>query len=191
MVLAVGFALGVPALLAADPAQTRLDKLFGGSFELTSPDHVRISDKSLLGKYLLITFGYTHCPDICPTSLAVVGDAIDKLGERADAVQPIFITLDPARDTPEKLKEFAKSFHPRILMLTGSEQEIAAIAKAYRVHRRKYALAETANTPAEYGVDHGSLTYLIGPDGAFRTLFPFGTTVEQLATSLKSYVAPK
>jgi cytochrome oxidase Cu insertion factor (SCO1/SenC/PrrC family) len=189
VLFAVGYIQGVPALFAADPAQQRLDHLFGGPFELTSPDHVRVSDRSLRGKFLLITFGYTHCPDICPTGLAIVGEAIDELGDQGKSVQPIFITVDPDRDTPEKLKEYGKSFHQRYLMLTGSEQEIAAVAKAYRVHRRKYAFADTANTRADYGVDHGSLMYLIGPDGSFRTIFPYGTTVEQLTTSLKSYVA--
>ena len=183
--------LATPVSATSDLAPDRFDRLFGGPFELTSANSHRVSDASLRGQFLLVMFGYTNCPDICPTSLAIVGEALDNLAEKAGAVQPVFITVDPARDTPQKLKEYAKSFDPRFLMLTGSESEIATVAKAYRVHRQTYVFSDAGSESGRYGVDHGSLMYLMGPDGKFRTIFPHGTTTEQLTTALRRYLSQR
>jgi protein SCO1/2 len=115
-------------------------------------------------------------------------EAIESLGVSGNAIQPIFITVDPARDTPQKLAEYAKSFHPRFLMLTGSEDEIAAVAKAYRVHRHKFLFPGSDKSDQHYGVDHGSITYLMGPDGQFRTLMPHGTPAERMTEILKRHL---
>lgn len=189
LVLASLFA--TPTIAASGAAPDRFGRLFGGPFVLTSTDSQPVSDGSFRGRFLLVTFGYTNCPDICPTSLAVVGNALENLAGEAGAVQPIFITVDPARDTPQKLKDYAKSFDPRILMLTGSESEISAVAKAYRVHRQTYAFADAGSQAGHYGVDHGSLMYLMGPDGKFRTIFPHGTTAEALTTALRRYLGQR
>ncbi len=174
----------VPMAMAAGDLPAGLS--FGGPFELTDQNGRLRSDRDFRGKFLLIFFGYTGCPDICPLDLSVISRALDRLGVQGKRIQPIFITVDPARDTPEVLRDFISGFHPRFVALTGSESRIAAIAKAYRVHRRK-VIVEPAY-PQDYLVDHGSLTYLMGPDGSFRTLFPHGTSAERMATVLRSYL---
>ena len=110
--------------------------------------------------------------------------ALESLGAAAERVQPVFITVDPARDTPPVLAEYVESFHPRLIGLTGSEAEIAAAARAYRVHRVKYAPAHGG----DYAVDHGSLTYLMGPEGGFLTLIPHGASAERLAQALARHL---
>ena len=168
-----------------------LAKRFGGPFELTAASGERISDVSLRGRLLLISFGYTNCPDICPTTLALMTEALESLGASGDAIQPIFISVDPQRDTPEKLAAYARSFHPRLLMLTGTETEIASVAKVYRVHRHKFLFPGQSATDVNYGVDHGSLMYLMGADGRFLTLIPHGATAERIAEVLRRYTVSK
>lgn len=176
----------VAALAAGDDP---LARHFGGPFALTSQDSQAVHDTDFRGKFMLVTFGYTHCPDICPTVLASMTQTLEDLGPAADQIQPIFITVDPARDTAEVLAKYRASFHPRLLMLTGSEPEIAAVAKAYRVHRRKYLLRKDREPKSEdYGVDHGSLVYLMGPDGKFLTFFPYGTPPEKMQATLTRYL---
>lgn len=167
---------------AADPLARR----FGGAFSLVAPDGRRVTDRDLRGRFVLVTFGYTSCPDICPTDLAVMAQALEALGPPAERIQPLFVTVDPARDTPDVLRDYVASFHPRLLGLTGSEAEVAAAARAYKVHRRK-VLSSPGQTEG-YLVDHSSLTYLMGPDGGFLTLFPTGTTADRMAAALRTYV---
>jgi protein SCO1/2 len=114
-----------------------------------------------------------------------MGEALKKLGREADGIQPLFITVDPARDTKELLADYVTSFHPRLLGLTGSEAEVADAVRAWKVHRVKYT---PANDPGSYGVDHSSLTYLMGPDGKFRTLIPHNTSAERMAEIVRSYL---
>jgi protein SCO1/2 len=180
----------VLALIVLASAPARADEPwpigFGGPFTLTDHTGRRRSDTDFRGSWLLLQFGYTSCPDICPLSLDALSAALDALGPSGGRVQPLFVTVDPARDTPAVLAGFVAAFHPRLLGLTGSEAEIAAVAKAYRVHRRKI-VADPAH-PEDYLVDHGSFTYLMGPDGAFVTLFPYGTEAAAMARALKSYL---
>jgi protein SCO1/2 len=117
--------------------------LVGGPFSLTDHTGRKVTDKDFLGKYMLVFFGYTYCPDLCPTELQVMSAALDKLGAKADDIQPIFITFDPQRDTPEVLKLYISNFHPRLVGLTGTPEEIAA-AKAYRVY---YSKLENSSGP--------------------------------------------
>ena len=112
--------------------------------------------------------------------------ALDQLGALAGNVQPIFITVDPARDTPERLAGFVAHFHPDLIGLTGVEADIREVAKAFKVHRQKVAPKKT--DAAGYMVDHGSITYLMGPDGRFVTLFPYGTTATFMAAAIKTYL---
>lgn len=183
---AVLIAASVVAIAATDDP---LAKHFGGPFSLTSHEDRTVSDADFRGEFMLVAFGYTNCPDVCPTVLADVTNALEELGPAADMIQPIFITVDPARDTAEVLAKYRKSFHPRLIMLTGSEQQIAAVSKAYRVHRRKFLYPkQQGQSSDEYGVDHGSLIYLMGRDGKFLTFFPYGTPSEKMAAILKKYL---
>lgn len=186
LLLVMGWFLCAMSPISADDL---LAKHFGGPFTLTSHDGRTVSDADFRGRFMLVAFGYTHCPDICPTVLAEMTNALDELGAVADSIQPIFITVDPARDTTDVLSQYRKSFHSRLIMLTGSEQRIAGTAKAYRVHRRKYLFPRAAESdPNAYGVDHGSLVYLMGPDGKFVTFFPYGTSADKMAEVLRRYV---
>ena len=156
--------------------------LVGGPFSLVDQDGRRVTEKDFLGKYMLVFFGYTYCPDICPTELQVMSAALDQLGLEADRIQPIFVSIDPARDTPEVLKAYVANFGPRLIGLTGSPEEVAAIAKAYRAY---YAKAGNGSTGTDYLMDHSSIIYLMGPDGRFVKHMPYTTDAAKLATELK------
>ena len=136
----------------------------GGPFALVDGDGRPVTDRTWRGKYMLVYFGYTFCPDVCPTTLSAVADALDKMGARADRVQPLFITVDPRRDKPAVVRQYAAAFGPRVIGLTGSPEQIAAVAKAYRVY---YAEHKTGPGPDDYTMDHSSVLYLMGPDGRF------------------------
>jgi protein SCO1 len=148
------------ALLLTSPAATRLRAdepwpvSFGGPFALVDHAGRRVTDQDFRGSWLLVQFGYTGCPDLCPLGLDTLAGALDLLGPAAaPQVRPLFVTVDPARDTPTALAGFVPAFHPRLLGLTGNEPEIRAVAKAYRVHRRK-VLPNPAR-PDDYLIDHG------------------------------------
>ena len=138
--------------------------LLGGPFTLEDGNGKQVSDSDFRGKYMLVYFGYTFCPDVCPTTLNEVADALDHLGPKADRLQPIFITVDPRRDTPSVVKQYTAAFSPRLLGLTGTPDQIAKVAKAYRVY---YAEHRTGPGPNDYSMDHSSILYLMGPDGKF------------------------
>ena len=159
----------------------------GGPFTLVDQDGKTVTDKDFRGQYLMIYFGYTYCPDVCPTSLTYMSDALDLLGDTAARVTPMLITIDPARDTPEHLKEYAAYFHPRLHALTGSPEQIAAVAKAYRVYYSKVK-GEDA-TEDDYLMDHSSVTYVMGPDGMFRLHFSHGTDAETMASRLRDIIS--
>ncbi len=135
----------------------------GGPFTLIDGSGQTVTDRTFRGRFMLVYFGYTFCPDVCPTTLTTVAAALDRLGPQADQVQPLFITVDPARDTPKVMHEYTAAFSPRILGLTGSEQQIGAVARGYRVYFASHAAAGTS----DYTVDHSSILYLMGPDGRF------------------------
>lgn len=177
-----GPAPGTAPAPGADPLAGR----FGGPFTLTAHDGRRLSDTDFRGRFMLVYFGYTTCEDLCPLDLAVIEAALKELGPAADIVQPLFVTVDPARDTVPVMAAYVANFHPRLIGLTGSEPEIAAVARAYKVHRRKVRPA--AGGPEAYIVDHGSLTYLMGPDGQFRTLVPHKTEAAAMAAVLRRYL---
>jgi len=134
----------------------------GGPFTLIDQNGVKRSSADFHGKYMLIYFGYSFCPDVCPTTMALMSDALDKMGPKADAVVPIFISIDPERDTPAKLKPYVASFGPRFVGLTGDLKTIKKVADLYRVYIKKEPL-ENGN----YAMDHSSVIYLMGPDGKF------------------------
>ena len=160
--------------------------LVGGPFTLTDQNGKRVTEKDFLGKYMLVFFGYTYCPDICPTELQVMMAALDTIGSEADKVQPVFISIDPARDTPKVLNTYVSNFGPRLIGLTGTTDEVAAAAKAYRVY---YAKAGTSSSATDYLMDHSSIIYLMGPDGRFVKHVPYTTDAAKLAEAIKESIS--
>jgi protein SCO1 len=154
----------------------------GGPFTLEDGSGNRVSDKDFRGRYMLVYFGYTFCPDVCPTTLGAVADAMDKLGPAASRIQPLFITVDPKRDTPPVVRQYAAAFGPRIIGLTGTPEEIAAVAKAYRVY---YAEHRTGNGPDDYSMDHSSVLYLMNPNGGFVAPVRADLSGDEIAANLK------
>lgn len=159
--------------------------LVGGPFTLTDQTGKRVTDQDFRGKYMLIFFGFTYCPDVCPTELQVMSAALDALGPQGEKIQPVFISIDPARDTPEAMKIYVSNFHPRMVGLTGSEADIAAVAKAYRVY---YAKAKGSENSPDYLMDHSTILYLIGPDGKFVKHFTYNTDVKVLTEGLRDVI---
>lgn len=160
----------------------------GGPFTLTDQTGARVSDRQFAGRYRLIYFGYSFCPDVCPVDLQKLMQGLKLLEQddpaKAARIQPIFITVDPARDTPTVLKQYVAAFHPRLIGLTGSEQEIAAVAKEYGVYYRK---AE-GTSPDAYLVDHARQTVLYGPEGEPIALIPQEDSPQAIAAELAKWV---
>jgi len=151
----------------------------GGPFALTDQNGKRRTEADYRGKYMLIFFGYTFCPDVCPTTLAVMSAALDMMGSRADRIVPIFITVDPKRDKPEILKAYLDAFGPRWVGLTGAPEEIAAVAKEYRVFYRV-----NAGEGDNYTVDHSGVVYLMNPDGSYLANYSLANTPDLMAADL-------
>jgi protein SCO1/2 len=154
----------------------------GGPFTLQDGSGKRVTDKDFRGKYMLVYFGYTFCPDVCPTTLNAVADAMDKLGPSASRIQPLFITVDPKRDTPAVVKQYAAAFGPSIEGLTGTPEEIATVAKEYRVY---YAEHRTGTGPNDYSMDHSSVLYLMSPTGGFIAPVRADQSGDEIAANLK------
>jgi protein SCO1 len=182
----IGAIAGAGVLLLAtpqggQPVQSSGAALIGGPFSLVGGDGKPVTDRDFRGRYMLIFFGFTHCPDICPAELQVVAQALEQLGDKAKKVVPIFITLDPERDTPEAMANYVKSFGPNFVGLTGSPEAIAAAAKAYRV---AYSKVENKESAGDYSVDHSALVYLMDPEGRYVTHFSYGLSADQMAEKL-------
>lgn len=157
----------------------------GGPFELTDQNGERRTERDYRGRLMLVYFGFTYCPDVCPTALTVVTTALDQLGDQADQVVPIFITVDPERDTAPVLKDYMAQFSPRYVGLTGDETQIAQAAKAYRVY---YARAPGSDG-APYMMDHTSLLYLMDQNGRFHTHFTHSNKAEDIAAAVRKLLA--
>jgi protein SCO1/2 len=155
--------------------------LVGGPFELVDQDGKVRHDTDFAGQYMLVYFGYTYCPDVCPTSLAIMSRALQGLGAEADRITPIFITVDPERDTVEEMQDYVSHFGPRMVGLTGTPEQVRQAAKAYRVY---YAKGDDGQDDGTYLMDHSSITYLMGPDGRYITHFPYGTTAAEMTAGL-------
>ncbi|WP_339635482.1 SCO family protein [uncultured Sneathiella sp.] len=153
----------------------------GGSFSLVNHKGERVTDEDYRGKLLLIFFGFVNCPDVCPTEMQTISLAMEELGEQASEVTPLFITVDPERDTPQAMSDFVAAFHPSLVGLTGSEEEIADVKKKYRVYGQK----QEGGDPDYYLVDHTSFTYLMGKDGDLITVFSFGVPSEEIAAKIR------
>ena len=173
--------LGVGGYLFLSGGQQPTGMAVGGPFSLVDGDGKPVTDKTWRGRYMLVYFGYTFCPDVCPTTLNNVADALDKLGAGADRVQPLFVTVDPKRDGPAVVKQYAAAFGPRMVGLTGSPEQIRAAARAYRVYFSEH---KTGAGPDEYTMDHSSVLYLMGPDGRFVAPIRAEASGEQMAAEL-------
>jgi len=149
----------------------------GGAFSLTRQDGVAVTERDYANQWMLIYFGFTFCPDVCPTELGRMADVMDMLGPLAGRVTPVFITIDPERDRPDNLADYVSRFHPRLQGLTGTTEQIAAVARQFRVF---YARANSPNT-TDYLMDHSSFIYLVGPDNRVRSLFRPDTAVDGMA----------
>ena len=180
-VAAGGYALyyGQPAADIATSDKARI----GGPFELTRHDGKRVSDKDFRGAYMLVFFGYTSCPDVCPAQLKVISAALDRLGEKARRIQPVFITVDPERDSPRVLARYVSAFHPRLVGLTGTTQEIARVTRAYGVY---HARVKDSGQSKDYLMTHTTTAYLMAPDGRFVKHLSYTTDVEAMAAALSA-----
>jgi protein SCO1/2 len=160
----------------------------GGPFTLAAAKGRSVSDQEFRGKWLLVYFGYTHCPDVCPTTLLEIGQALQQLGPLAANVQPIFITIDPERDTPEAVSAYLEAFDRRIIGLSGTPAEIANVAKEYRVYYKKQE--RSGMKTEDYLMEHSAFVYVMGPTGAYVTLFSprQGQGPDQMALRLRDFI---
>lgn len=202
---ALGIALCAVSAAKLYIARTAVDEsvaaasppLPGGPFALVDHTGRAITERDFRGKFMLVFFGYTFCPDVCPTDLQIISNAMDMLGPDGERVQPIFITLDPERDTVKVLAEYVSHFHPRLIGLTGAPAQVKAAAKAYRaVYYKVYPLpfsdeseekdeTDTQDDNANYLVAHSAVTYLMGPDGRFLKIFDHESDPKRMADGIR------
>jgi protein SCO1/2 len=157
----------------------------GGSFSLIDDHGAAVTDRSFPGKYLLVYFGYTNCRDVCPATLNTVAAALDRLGGKAGLVQPLFITVDPQRDTPAALRKYVGSFTPKLVGLSGTAAELRKVEDEYRVTR----ISRQEGTAPDYAVDHSSVLYLMAPDGRFIAPIPADASEMVVAQAIARYVS--
>jgi len=188
------FSAPIAANEAVEPSATELIEGLlsgrapvGGPFDLTDQTGHRRTDVDFPGKLVVVYFGYTYCPDVCPTELQSISLALDRLGAAAEAVQPLFITVDPERDTPARLAEFVSSFHPRLIGLTGSLADIRKTAIAYRT----FFVKNRAAMPGDYSVDHTGFIYLVGKDGRYPGFLPPGLAPDAIADAIRARLEPE
>jgi protein SCO1 len=178
------FLAGALALFAAVwftlPKDVTQPSSVGGPFTLTDQNGRVISDRDFKGKPFVVFFGFTNCPDICPTTLFEMSEVLKRLGSDAEKTAGLFISVDPERDTPEKLKDYLSSFHPRIFGLTGTPGEIAAVEKEYRVYAKKIPLKD-----GDYTMDHTAVVYLMDKAGRFVAPFNLKKSADEAAADLK------
>jgi protein SCO1 len=155
----------------------------GGPFSLTDQNGRTVTDADLKGKPFLVFFGFTNCPDICPTALFDMSEVLRRLGPDAEKVNAIFISVDPARDTPEKMKDYLQSFHERISALTGTQADIDAVTKAYKAYAKRVPL-----DGGDYTMDHSAIVYLMDKNGRFVAPFNLKRPADEAAADLRRYL---
>ena len=165
-------------------AGTALANAIGGPFQLIDQNGKPVSDVELKGKWQLVFFGYTHCPDTCPTALNEISLALDQLGKKRQDVEVVFITVDPDRDTPDVLKSYVQSFDAPIIALTGSPEAIKQAAKAYRVFYAKHPRPD-----GDYDMDHSAVIYVMNPEGRFTATFTPDSTADAIAQRLQKLIS--
>ncbi len=183
VILFLAAALGSYALWLSRPLSTGSGvALVGGPFTMLNHRAETVNEKTFLGKPMLLFFGFTFCPDVCPTELQVMTAALVEMGEAGKDIQPILVSIDPARDTPEILASYVSNFGDNVIGLTGTAEQVAAMAKAYRVF---YQRQDNPKDPANYSMDHSAIIYLMGADGKFLKHFSYTTDAKGLASGLK------
>jgi protein SCO1/2 len=155
----------------------------GGPFALKDQNGRTVTEADFKGRPFLVFFGFTNCPDVCPTALFDMSEVFRRLGPDADKVSALFISVDPARDTPEKLKDYLQSFHERILALTGSQSDIDAVTKAYKAYAKRVPLEG-----GDYTMDHSAIVYLMDKNGRFVAPFNLKRPADEAAADLRRYL---
>jgi protein SCO1/2 len=190
VLMLAGFLAGVASIVLVvilvsgrDPVPSAGAAAIGGPFSLTDQNGRTVTDKDLRGHPFLVFFGFTHCPDVCPTSLFEISELLGRLGPDAQKLSAVFVTIDPERDTPAAMKDYLSSFNPHLVGLTGDPAAIAAVAKEYRVYVKKVPLDN-----GDYTMDHTALVYLMDKDGRFVTPFNLKRTPEDAAADLRRYL---
>jgi protein SCO1 len=181
LVVCVGLVLFLVDRLSAPGAQQVV--AIGGPFQLTDQDGKPITDQELRGRPVLVFFGFTHCPEICPTAVFEISEVMRALGKDADRTRALFITVDPERDTPAVLKDYLSNFDRHLAGLTGDPIAIAGVAKAYRAYYKKVPLPQGG-----YTMDHTAIVYLMDKDGRFVSTFKLDRSAEAAAADLRRYL---
>jgi protein SCO1 len=174
--------VGFAAFILTSPSERPRGALIGGAFALQDGSDKTISDQTLRGRPFLVYFGYTHCPDVCPTELARISDILGKMGDKA--IPTLFITVDPERDTPKVMQDYVSSFNPAVIGLSGSQQAVEATEKTFRVYARK----GQSQPDGDYSMDHSSIVYLMDKNGAFVEAFNVERSPEDAAKDLEKYL---
>lgn len=169
--------------LGAGGGEIAVDRNAVGSFELVAHTGKRVTERDFRGRFMLVFFGYTSCPDVCPTDLQTIGAALKALGKAGKWVQPIFVTVDPERDTAEDLARYVTHFHPRFLGLTGTPDEVALAAQNFGA-----IYVKTLSGEGRYTIDHSAFIYLLGPDTRFRAAFAHGIEPARLAAGIAKHL---
>jgi cytochrome oxidase Cu insertion factor (SCO1/SenC/PrrC family) len=156
----------------------------GGSFALIDHTGRKRTDADFRGKLLIVYFGYTRCPDVCPSDLMQISLAIDKLGTAGENIQPLFVSLDPEQDTPGVLARYVSRFHPRLIGLTGTREQVRAMADSYKAYYAQYVPPDGAADV----IDHTGFIYLVGRDGRYIGFFPPGTSADRLLEIIRPYL---
>jgi cytochrome oxidase Cu insertion factor (SCO1/SenC/PrrC family) len=168
-----------------EATQTVAGVRIGGAFTLTDHTGKAVTDRSWPNQYLLVYFGFTHCPDVCPLGLTILTEAMNSLSPRTqNRIQPLFITVDPARDTVDSLKNYVPLFYPRLIGLTGTEDQVKSAIKAYRVY------AEKQGTGQDYMMNHSAFTYLMSPKGELVHVFAHNTPATEMAAIITKEIRP-
>ena len=174
--------VGLAAFLLTSPSQRPRGALIGGAFALEDGAGKTVSDQTLRGKPFLVYFGYTHCPDVCPTELARISDILGKMGDKS--IPALFITVDPERDPPKVMQDYVSSFNPAIVGLSGSPEAVEATEKTFRVFARK----GQPQADGDYSMDHSSIVYLMDKNGAFVEAFNVERSPDEAAKELETYL---
>jgi protein SCO1/2 len=182
LLILLSILFGSPLIIGESSANAASAVTIGGPFALSMPDGTAVTDRTYRGKWLLIYFGYTSCPNSCPTMLLDIATALKELGPDAAKVQPLFITIDPQRDTPQVMQQYTQSFDPRIVGLIGAPQQIAAAAQEYGAYYVRHSTGPGIN---DYVIDHSTYLYVMDPEGKFVHAFHNDTSGERIADVLR------
>lgn len=184
-VFAFAFWIMPEQLEPTNHSQSQGKALIGGDFSAIDHTGNPFTQDNLKGRYSLIYFGFTHCPDICPTSLLVMANSIDDLGDKAEQILPVFISVDPERDTQDAMAQYVSNFHPRLVGVTGTPEQIKHLAQVYKVY---FSKVEQPDSAIDYLVDHSGFIFLMNPQGEYITHFPHNVAQQELTATLRGHI---